>query len=114
VRVYQQPTSFKIHLRKGCGVSSRTRYGHSEIEMTEAELTEASDRKCQKCWKVSDGGANPITPTAAQMSYPVGAEPRERQTHHGVGHGSAKPITPTPTQFDCTSCGLTHGEPGCD
>jgi hypothetical protein len=65
VRVYQQPTSFKIHRRKGCGVSSRTRYGHSEIEMTEVELAEASDRKCQKCWKVSDGGAKPITPTEA-------------------------------------------------
>lgn len=48
MKVFQQLTTGRIHRRRNCGVTSRTRYNHAEREMTEAELATAA--KCQRCW----------------------------------------------------------------
>jgi hypothetical protein len=46
--VWQQATTGKLHLRKNCGVTARTRYSHFEVEFT-AERREHSPR-CARCW----------------------------------------------------------------
>lgn len=46
--VYLQATTGKLHRRKDCGVTSRTRYSHFEVEFT-AERREKSER-CARCW----------------------------------------------------------------
>ena len=46
--VYLQATTGKLHLRKECGVTRRTRYGHFEVEFTNERR--ASCPRCAKCW----------------------------------------------------------------
>jgi hypothetical protein len=48
VIVYQQATTGKLHRRRSCSITSRTRYNHFELELT-TELLESSP-KCDKCW----------------------------------------------------------------
>lgn len=46
--VYLQVTTGKLHRRKNCSITARTRYSHGEVEFT-PELA-AEYRRCDKCW----------------------------------------------------------------
>lgn len=46
--VWLQATTGTLHLRKDCGVTRRTRYGHFEVDFND-ERREHSPR-CAKCW----------------------------------------------------------------
>jgi hypothetical protein len=50
MKVYQQVTTGKLHRKRTCGISSRTRYLHVEREMSEAEISTHAPGKCQKCF----------------------------------------------------------------
>lgn len=48
-RYYQQATTGKLHARKNCSITARTRYSHFEVNLTDAEA--ANYEKCAKCVK---------------------------------------------------------------
>jgi hypothetical protein len=63
-KVYQQATTGMLHLRRECGVTSRTRYSHFEVDFTD-ELREQSPR-CGKCWDGYRPGATTEPETLEQ------------------------------------------------
>jgi hypothetical protein len=50
-RYFQQMTTGVLHVRRSCGVTSRTRYDHAELELTDAEA--AAYEHCGRCWPAS-------------------------------------------------------------
>jgi hypothetical protein len=46
-KFFIQMSNGKIHARKNCSVTSRTRYAHGEIYLTQQDL--ANRPLCQKC-----------------------------------------------------------------
>lgn len=46
--VYQQATTGKLHRRRSCSITSRTRYDHFPVEFTDELAT--SCPRCAKCW----------------------------------------------------------------
>lgn len=50
MKVYQQVTTGKIHRKRTCGISSRTRYLHTERDMTTDQIAAHAAGKCGKCF----------------------------------------------------------------
>jgi sulfatase maturation enzyme AslB (radical SAM superfamily) len=46
--VYMQATTGKLHRRKSCSITSRTRYDHFAVEFTPERA--AQSERCAKCW----------------------------------------------------------------
>jgi hypothetical protein len=50
--VYQQATTGKLHRRKSCSITSRTRYDHfaMEVDLTDSGSDAYKFAHCHKCW----------------------------------------------------------------
>ena len=79
---YQQATTGKLHATKGCSITSRTRYNHFELELTDAEA--AKYPKCDKCFgsTMPTAPARKATTTPIEEAFPIGS--RVRQSGYGV------------------------------
>jgi hypothetical protein len=52
--VFQQLTTGKLHARRNCGITSRTRYSHVEVTLSAASIEEnrQAGNTCDRCFRV--------------------------------------------------------------